>query len=699
MKLTPYIFLSLPLFLSYSRLAGKVDDVRSTANRQELIEIADGLNQSSQDLIEIETDSALLFAWSSLSLSETIAYSEGRFHAYNNLGMSHDKMGNTDSTFHYFQLAYREALAMEDDVWLSIAKNNLGMYYLFQKNLPLALKLLLDAVELDEARIYNKDPMLSYSNIGLIYEEWGDLEQAQFYYAKAATAAFNQGTERATAFGNLCLAYNAYLNSKYKRALQFYQLALHFYQKSNDLPGIAETTYYLGLIRDQQREFPRALEHYHEALRLYTQLGTMSDITSMYKILADTYRKMGMTDIAIEHYKKAEKLAVQYDVMNELVRIYYALAEIYRNDLKDYANSDRYQLEYSHLTDSIYQNQVMEDIQQLETNYDLRIKAAESDKLLAERARDRIELERRTSIVIIVSLLCILMGMVLFIVYQAYRRKHSASQKLEKIVQSRTEALVQANRQLVSNNEELERFAHITSHDLKEPLRNISSFTHLIQRKIAGSSIGREIEEYMGFVLRGTRQMHELVEDIASLAKISDVLSKKLEKVDIDHIMREIIFSLQLLTEERKASIVSGEMPVIHAHNANIFLIFKNLIENGIKYNASEQPVVKIDYRPVEEHHLFTIEDNGIGIAPEYHQKIFEMFRRLNDRKKYSGSGMGLAICKKIVQNYQGRIWVESEPQRGSRFCFTIPRDPFGSEATADQANMRRKPPSNARPQ
>lgn len=248
------------------------------------------------------------------------------------------------------------------------------------------------------------------------------------------------------------------------------------------------------------------------------------------------------------------------------------------------------------------------------------------------------------------------------------------NEHLEDRVRARTADLVKINEELQQKNEALKRFAYIASHDLKEPIRNISSFVGLIRRKI-DRDLPEEILEYFDFIKRNTQMMHHLVTDILEYSQVTNEVIQ-LEKVDLTQLFTKVEFFLKDLIAEKESVIVyPDKLPVIWSRENFLFMVFKNLINNGLKYNKSDQAVVEIAFTEDTDFYNFSVKDNGIGMAPEYHEQIFEMFKRLHNRQEYLGSGIGLAICKRIVMRLHGRISVESELGQGSIFHVQLPKE------------------------
>jgi len=226
-------------------------------------------------------------------------------------------------------------------------------------------------------------------------------------------------------------------------------------------------------------------------------------------------------------------------------------------------------------------------------------------------------------------------------------------------------------RELSVTNKELEQFAYIASHDLQEPLRMITGFLDRLKQKYE-DKLDEKALQYIEIAHDGALRMRQLILDLLEFSRAGR-LENKPEEIDLNELLEEILDLQQESIREKEAKIIFSDLPVIIAERMPLRQSLTNLISNALKYQASGViPEVKIEVQKEDMHWLFKISDNGIGIEEEFHERIFEIFKRLHNRQQYSGTGLGLAICKKIVENMGGKIWVESEPGKGSTFCFTI---------------------------
>lgn len=225
---------------------------------------------------------------------------------------------------------------------------------------------------------------------------------------------------------------------------------------------------------------------------------------------------------------------------------------------------------------------------------------------------------------------------------------------------------------ITEKNIELERFAYIASHDLKEPLKNIMSFSALSAKYIKEKKLDRA-PEFLNIIQNNAQHMHELIQDTLELVSY-DRNNHPPAQVDLNVVIENVEAMLsESLAKKNTILQVNQKLPVISGYKNEVLSCFKNLIENGMRYNQSTQPKIEIDFKQIEGKYIFSVSDNGIGIAPENHEKIFDMYNRLVNRKQYTGTGLGLAICKKIIEKLGGNIWVNSQEGKGSTFSFSIP--------------------------
>jgi signal transduction histidine kinase len=235
-----------------------------------------------------------------------------------------------------------------------------------------------------------------------------------------------------------------------------------------------------------------------------------------------------------------------------------------------------------------------------------------------------------------------------------------------------SEAMLKAKTiDLERSNQELEQFAYVASHDLQEPLRMVNSYVQLLSNRYQ-DKLDAEANEFIHFAVDGSNRMRNLINSLLEFSRVNRI--KPFAWMDASAVLEEVLLDLSPRIMENKAIVHCDGLPEIYGDQVLIGQLFQNLIANAIKFKGDAAPEVTISYEKRNNDYLFAVKDNGIGIKKEYAEKIFVIFRRLHGIERYPGTGIGLAICKKIVERHGGRIWVESEPEKGATFYFTVGR-------------------------
>ena len=243
--------------------------------------------------------------------------------------------------------------------------------------------------------------------------------------------------------------------------------------------------------------------------------------------------------------------------------------------------------------------------------------------------------------------------------------------KLEKKLSLANESLKNHAKVLERSNEELEQFAFITSHDLQEPLRMVSSFMNQLKRRYA-DQLDEKALLYIHYAMDGAKRMKQIILDLLLYSRANRP-TEQIEEVNLNEIVTEYTLLRRKLITEKKASILFDSLPAFQTYKAPIIQIFHCLLDNALKYTKKNLPPrIKIQAKEKETLWEFTIEDNGIGIDPKFYDKVFIIFQRLHNRDEYEGTGIGLALVKKSVEFLGGEVWLESKPGEGSTFYFTI---------------------------
>jgi light-regulated signal transduction histidine kinase (bacteriophytochrome) len=223
---------------------------------------------------------------------------------------------------------------------------------------------------------------------------------------------------------------------------------------------------------------------------------------------------------------------------------------------------------------------------------------------------------------------------------------------------------------LARSNKELEQFAYVASHDLQEPLRMVASFTQLLSRRYRGK-LDADADEFIHYAVDGATRMQTLINDLLAYSRIGS-RTKPFESVNLNSVLQRALANLHVAIEESNAKIVYDELPDTYGDITQLTQLFQNLIGNAIKFRGELPPEVGINVSDADKYWRIEVRDNGIGIAPEFFDRIFVIFQRLHNKEDYPGTGIGLSICKKIIERHGGQIQVKSERGQGSAFIFTL---------------------------
>ncbi|MBZ5542691.1 MAG: hypothetical protein LAO07_03310 [Acidobacteriia bacterium] len=248
------------------------------------------------------------------------------------------------------------------------------------------------------------------------------------------------------------------------------------------------------------------------------------------------------------------------------------------------------------------------------------------------------------------------------------------NRQLQKEIEERQraeEALQEYSAELARSNADLQQFAYVASHDLQEPLRMVASFTQLLAERYRGK-LDADADEFIGYAVDGARRMQTLINDLLAYSRVG-TRGKEFAPTDCEALLHAVLTNLQNAVEETRAEVTHDSLPTVWADATQLSQVFQNLIGNSLKFHGPAPPRVHISVQSRDGDWRFSVRDNGVGIAPQYSERIFVLFQRLHTAAEYPGTGMGLAIAKKIVERHGGRIWVESEPGKGATFYFTIP--------------------------
>ena len=242
---------------------------------------------------------------------------------------------------------------------------------------------------------------------------------------------------------------------------------------------------------------------------------------------------------------------------------------------------------------------------------------------------------------------------------------------VQELLQASLDTQTRYAQELTRSNAELEQFSYVASHDLQAPLSTIAGYAQLLEKR-CHNQLDAQGNKFLRNIVNSCGRMQALIDDLLEYSRVGRS-DKPFDVIDCNLVFEDACANLQLAIRQHQASVTRDDLPRVRGDSFQLLQLFQNLIGNAIKYRSSEAPMVRVSASRQGDSWVFSVQDNGIGIAEEYHPRIFQLFQRLHSEKQYSGTGIGLAICQRIVDRHGGRLWVESEPNRGSTFYFSIP--------------------------
>ncbi len=548
------------------------------------------------------------------------------------LGAVYESIGIYKSAFEYQLKALEIREAGKDSLGIAESRYKIGSLYYYQKQYPKALTYYESALAICENSeiIPQKYVFNCLSALGSVYEEMDMQEKSLRYNTRSLNLAVKTGNERNRAYALLNIGENHTNLGNYAKAGEYLKNALQL-SKTLGIPRAEILSYQrIGeLLLKQDRP--------EEAIRMLYQAFLLAKETGSNTLLLDLLNKLAHAQEANENYGAA----IQY--------------------LRD----------YTALKDSMLNETTLKEINTLNALYEVEKKEAAIQ--LLQKERELLEANKKAdqlfnSILIGSSILLLALSGLMFFWMMEQRRSNRMLQQLNAQVETQ-------NRQLQSYNDELRQYAYIASHDLQEPLRTISSFISVIKRKYT-DHLDEQAQEYMGYIVDGATRLQQMLKDLLAYTRLERE-KKDFQLVDSGELIRSVLSDLQHVVDESGARIAIDEssLPVIHGNRLRLSQVFQNLISNAVKFRGEALPLVEIGCLKESDkaEYLFFVKDNGIGIPEDFRSKMFEMFTRLHSREEYEGSGIGLATCRKIIENHNGRIWAESEHGMGSAIFFTLP--------------------------
>lgn len=619
-----------------------------------------------------------------------------------------------ESIYHY-DLSAKIASAEEDYTTASKAIFRSGVSHKRTNNYQQALEKFHQIIELKKGLVEESVRANAYTQISSIYQALGDYEKAfeqqmqgllifevQKDSVGIANSHYNIGTiffyqlqyekalesyEKAKEICDVlnkehiiysCLAALGAVHAKlgmHKVSLEYNRRSLDLAEKLNYKTGIAYAKGNIGSNFVTQKNYLKAEEFYKEAIQLKTELSdTYSTIGNKIEI-AQLYLEWEKAIQAKRYLKEALQSAKELDSRSRQSEIYKHLALVH-DQLNEPLVAYKYNKRYVSMKDSLLNEKTLEEMGQSKRRFDVQKSEHEiqmlkkGNELLAKNE----EIRKQQIYLFAISTVAIL----LFLLWNKNKlnyqnRVNKLLEEKNLLLNSKNDEIHLKNKQLELSNEDLQQFAYVASHDLKEPLRMINSYTKLLKRKYS-SAFDESGNEFMHYIVDAVERMETLLNDLLDFSR-AGTQNAPSKFVSTNDVMFMVESNLRHRIELLKATLVikNKNLPLIKAHQTQLLQLLQNLVSNGMKFKGDRDPIVEVDAKPSDNGYVFSVKDNGIGISKENLEKVFEMFRRLHTREEYEGTGIGLATCKRIVATWGGDIWVESQQGKGSTFFFSVP--------------------------
>jgi signal transduction histidine kinase len=459
------------------------------------------------------------------------------------------------------------------------------------------------------------------------------------------------------------------------KSLDYNTQSLKLAEKLKYKTGIAYALGNVAMNYGMQGDFEKAEQYLKKSISLKHELGDKWGAIGSDIDLSKLYIKWKKPVKAMHVLEKTLKIAIEVDSKTRLLEIYKNMSTVY-DQLNDPITAYSFTKKYISLKDSLLNDKTVEEMGQSKRRYEIQKHQLEITMLKKEN-----ELLGKNKMIQKLQVYILAIAGLFFASFLWwYRKKLKYQSNINKLLEEKNdilniknEEIHVKNKQLKNSNDDLQQFAYVASHDLKEPIRMIGSYSTLLKKRYH-QTLDDTGKEFLYYIVDGVSRMETLLNDLLDFSRVGNQPAPT-DFIAVNDLMVIITSNLRQLFENLNGTLIvrTENLPTIKAHKTQLIQLLQNLVSNGVKFKGERDPVVIVDCEKKEDRYVFSVKDNGIGISKENQEKVFEMFRRLHTREEYEGTGIGLAICKRIVKLWGGDIWIESIEGEGTTFFFTFP--------------------------
>lgn len=635
---------------------------------------------------------------------------------------------STDKAMGFAKEGYLLAMASDNAILQARAFDILGKLHLSQGHLLAARDCYNKGLNI--ARMAGDEMLFAVisNSAGILMQTLGDYEQALVHYNKALEIYSREKILPRQTMTMSNIGYLLERVGRYEQSIEVLEEALAIV-KSAPKPSfraISVLSANLGVAHESKGDYELALAFYQQSLEIKQRLSNPNPAIGMLANIFGVYSNMGKVELAEQYYQQAWQLAIEHqsvDWQQDLLGRYAGHLEsigrvgeatvLYEQSLNlakqlqnreatiellkkmadlraasgDFQDAYFLRKEFEQYQDSLHTLRIDEKIDDLEQRFELE-RQLESSKqelfsLKSESSNRKVQLYLSLA-AIFLALVGIIAMFSRFKIKQkahlALSQQHTLLELKNQEIQSQnslladqSESIRTQNRLLQQSNADLEQFAYAASHDLREPLRTIRSYMQLLEKRYA-VKLDDSALEFIHFAADGAARMDELLQDLLKYSRIGRS-GLQPSRLNLDQLLQKVLRNLDRQIKDTQAVVTVSPLPEIDGYDAEILLLFQNLISNAIKFHRKGiTPEINVSVSAMSSYYLFRISDNGIGIPAEFKDAIFTLFQRLHSRTEYEGTGIGLALCKKVVKSHMGEIWLDPAVTEGTTFCIQLPR-------------------------